>query len=948
MDSDPTDSPGNMDGTTEPDQKLRSGSDRVPERPDLPPQDLTAADTDPATASAEDDEEVRLPDLPDETSEETGDAIPEGRLAVGHAAIENAVRLAPTSPGVYRMLNAANDVLYVGKAKNVRKRLSSYARVSAPLPARILRMIAATVAVEIISTTTETEALLLEANLIKQLRPRFNVQLRDDKSFPYILISGDHWAPQILKHRGAQSRPGRYFGPFANAGAVNRTITALQRAFLIRSCTDGFFESRTRPCLLYQIRRCSGPCTGEIDFPGYTELVREANDFLSGRSHLVKKELAGEMEKASAELEFETAALYRDRLAALSAIQSQQGINPRTVEEADVFAIHQEGGYSCVEVFFFRTGQNWGNRAYFPRAEKTFTSEEVLASFLAQFYDDKPPPKLILLSHEIEESQLLADALSVKAGFKVEVTTPKRGEKKELITHALTNAREALGRRLADTATQSRLLQGMVTTLGLPQQLRRIEVYDNSHIQGTNAVGAMIVAGPDGFIKNQYRKFNIKSEGLTPGDDYAMMREVLQRRFKRLLNPPAEGDAKADSDQSQGGRRFVSAMARPRHHRRRARPAQCRPRDLRGTRVDPGLAAGGRQGPRPRCRPRNPVHAGPRGDQARAARPRAVFHPAAARRGASLRDRLAPQAAQKGHPRGRFAGDSRHRPVTETCLAASFRNVEGDRTGVDCRPRQGSRRQRRKRPQDFRVFPRAAQLDGGWRYNYVISPDHVPHPVDVSASAVLVRRMNIATTKAQSKGQPKSLSLPNILTYARIAAIPVVVGCVFAKSIMEGPLWLRWIALAVFIAAGVTDYLDGYYARIWDQQSAFGRMLDPIADKLLVASCLLMLAADNSIHGWTLWAAIVILCREILVSGLREYLAALRVSVPVTKLAKWKTTLQLVAIGFLIAGEAGEQILPATTLIGIVLLWMSALFTIYTGWDYFRAGIHHLIKEDEG
>jgi len=549
MDSDPTDSPGKMDGTTDskPDQNVRNGSDRVPERPDLPPQDLTAADTDPATASAEDDEEARLPELPDETSEETGEAIPEGRLAVGHAAIENAVRLAPTSPGVYRMLNAANDVLYVGKAKNVRKRLSSYARVSTPLPARILRMIAATVSVEIISTTTETEALLLEANLIKQLRPRFNVQLRDDKSFPYILISGDHWAPQILKHRGAQSRPGRYFGPFASAGAVNRTITALQRAFLIRSCTDGFFESRTRPCLLYQIRRCSGPCTGEIDFPGYTELVREANDFLSGRSHLVKKELAGEMEKASAELEFETAALYRDRLAALSAIQSQQGINPRTVEEADVFAIHQEGGYSCVEVFFFRTGQNWGNRAYFPRAEKTFTSEEVLASFLAQFYDDKPPPKLILLSHEIEESQLLADALSVKAGFKVEVTTPKRGEKKELITHALTNAREALGRRLADTATQSRLLQGMVTTLGLPQQLRRIEVYDNSHIQGTNAVGAMIVAGPDGFIKNQYRKFNIKSEGLTPGDDYAMMREVLQRRFKRLLNPPAEGDAKADS-----------------------------------------------------------------------------------------------------------------------------------------------------------------------------------------------------------------------------------------------------------------------------------------------------------------------------------------------------------------------------------------------------------------
>ena len=524
-------------------RKARRGS-----ASDLPPQDSTSqdlpsADLDPATSAAEEDDEARLP----EVAEEPAEAIAEGPLAIGHAAIENAVRLAPTSPGVYRMLNAASDVLYVGKAKNVRKRLASYARVNAPLPARILRMIAATVTVEIVSTTTETEALLLEANLIKQLRPRFNVQLRDDKSFPYILITGDHWAPQILKHRGAQSRPGRYFGPFASAGAVGRTITALQRAFLIRSCTDGFFESRTRPCLLYQIRRCSGPCTGEIDFPGYTELVREANDFLSGRSHLVKKELAGEMEKASTELEFETAALYRDRLAALSAIQSQQGINPRTVEEADVFAIHQEGGYSCVEVFFFRTGQNWGNRAYFPRAEKSFTPEEVLGAFLAQFYDDKPPPKLILLSHEIEESALLADALAVKAGFKVEVSTPKRGEKKELIAHALTNAREALGRKLSDTATQSRLLQGMATTLGLPQPPRRIEVYDNSHIQGTNAVGAMIVAGPDGFIKNQYRKFNIKSEGLTPGDDYAMMREVLERRFKRLLKPP-EGEAAKPAD----------------------------------------------------------------------------------------------------------------------------------------------------------------------------------------------------------------------------------------------------------------------------------------------------------------------------------------------------------------------------------------------------------------
>ncbi len=530
------------DSTDSPD-KSRAEQARPEAAAEAPRATSAAPDVDPATAGGEDEDESRLPDI----FEETG-AVGEEPLATGHEAIERAVRLAPTSPGVYRMLNTNADVLYVGKAKNVKKRLSSYARQSAPLPARILRMIAATVNVEIISTTTETEALLLEANLIKQLRPRFNVQLRDDKSFPYILITGDHWAPQILKHRGAQTRPGRYFGPFASAGAVNRTITALQRAFLIRSCTDSFFESRTRPCLLHQIRRCAGPCTREIDFGGYTTLVREATDFLSGRSQAVKQELAGEMEKASDELEFERAALYRDRLAALSAIQSQQGINPRTVEEADVFAIHQEGGFSCVEVFFFRTGQNWGNRAYFPRAEKSFSPEEVLGSFLAQFYDDKPPPKTILLSHEIEESELLADALAIKAGHKVEVATPKRGEKKELVAHALTNAREALGRKLADTATQGRLLEAMAATLALPHPPKRIEVYDNSHIQGTNAVGAMIVAGPDGFVKNQYRKFNIKSEGLTPGDDYAMMREVLERRFKRLINPPEESAARVKDD----------------------------------------------------------------------------------------------------------------------------------------------------------------------------------------------------------------------------------------------------------------------------------------------------------------------------------------------------------------------------------------------------------------
>ena len=510
---------------------MHANSDDPKAHPERPAEGNQAAgDIDPATAVVEDDDETRLPDV-----QEEADAVVEGTLATGRSAIARAVRLAPASAGVYRMLNGAGDVLYVGKAKSLRKRLASYARPTGNA-IRISRMIAATVNVEIVSTATETEALLLEANLIKQLRPRFNVQLRDDKSFPYILLTGDHWAPQILKHRGAQTRPGSYFGPFASAGAVGRTITALQRAFLVRSCTDAFFESRTRPCLLYQIKRCAGPCTREVDFAGYSELVGEAKDFLSGRSRAVKEQLAREMEQASTDLEFERAALYRDRLAALSAIQAQQGINPRTLEEADVFAIHQEGGYSCVEVFFFRTGQNWGNRAYFPRADRSFSASEVLGSFLAQFYEDKPPPRLVLLSHEIDERELLGEALTTKAGVKVEVNVPQRGEKRDLVNHALANAREALGRKLADSSSQLRLLQGLAATLGLPRVPKRVEVYDNSHIQGTNAVGAMIVAGTEGFIKNQYRKFNIRSGTLIPGDDYGMMREVLERRFKRLLS----------------------------------------------------------------------------------------------------------------------------------------------------------------------------------------------------------------------------------------------------------------------------------------------------------------------------------------------------------------------------------------------------------------------------
>src|SRR6478672_10879260 len=485
-------------------------------------------DIDPASEDLrEDDEEATLPDL-------ELDEAPAGTLAAGRAAITRNLKLAPTAPGVYRMIDAQGEVLYVGKAKNIKKRLASYARPNA-YDARIARMIAATVTLEFVTTKTETEALLLEANLIKRLRPRFNVLLRDDKSFPYILITSDHWAPQILKHRGARRRAGRYYGPFASAGAVNRTINALERAFLLRSCSDSYFEARTRPCLLYQIKRCSAPCTREIDFAGYKELVREANDFLSGRSQSVQRQLAGEMDKASAALDFERAAIYRDRLSALSAIQSHQGINPRSLEEADVFAVHQTGGYSCVEVFFFRTGQNWGNRAYFPKADRAIGPDEVLSAFLAQFYDDKTPPRCILVSHEFEERALLAEALSAKSGRKVEVSKPTRGERKELVQHALVNAREALARKLADTSSQQKLLGAMTEVFSLPRKPRRIEVYDNSHISGSNAVGAMVVAGPEGFRKNQYRKFNIRSADLAPGDDYGMMREVLQRRFKRLL-----------------------------------------------------------------------------------------------------------------------------------------------------------------------------------------------------------------------------------------------------------------------------------------------------------------------------------------------------------------------------------------------------------------------------
>ncbi len=492
-------------------------------------------------------------DEPEATLESAGsqveilvEATPE-RLRSGMEVIGRFVKTLPGKPGVYRMFDAAGDVLYVGKARNLKARVSAYARGQAHTN-RVARMIAETAAMEFVTTNTETEALLLEANLIKQLRPRYNVLLRDDKSFPYILVTGDHPSPQLAKHRGARNHKGEYYGPFANAGAVNRTINALQRAFLLRTCSDSYYENRTRPCLLFQIKRCAGPCTGEVSHTDYAALVDEARLFLSGRSSAVKQRLAQEMQQASEHLEFERAARYRDRLAALSAVQSNQDINTQGVEEADVVALAQEAGHTCVQVFFFRNHQNWGNRAYFPRADRTLSEMEVLGAFLAQFYEDKPASRLVLLSHEVEDADVLAEAMAVRAGHRVDIAVPRRGEKADLVAYARRNAQEALARQLADTTAQTRLLASLGEAFGIEEPIRRVEVYDNSHIMGTNAVGAMIVAGPGGFMKTHYRTFNIRSEELTPGDDFGMMREVMQRRFSRLLKDAPRDGAPADPD----------------------------------------------------------------------------------------------------------------------------------------------------------------------------------------------------------------------------------------------------------------------------------------------------------------------------------------------------------------------------------------------------------------
>ncbi|MFI4996978.1 MAG: excinuclease ABC subunit UvrC [Hyphomicrobiales bacterium] len=524
---------------------------------DLPPSEIEN--------DAEDAEEALAPLDAEPDNAEDLEALPSA-LGGGAAVIRGQLRTAPSAPGVYRMIAADGDVLYVGKARNIRARIAAYARGQAHTN-RIGRMIAETASMVFVTTSTETEALLLEANLIKQLKPRYNVLLRDDKSFPYILLTKDHISPQITKHRGARNRPGDYYGPFANVGAVNRTLNAMQRAFLVRSCSDSFYENRSRPCLLFQIKRCAGPCTGEISHEAYAGLVAEARDFLSGKSRAVRARLAGEMQEASDALEFERAARLRDRIAALSAIQASQDINPQSTEEADVFALARQAGHVCVEAFFFRNFQNWGNRAYFPKADPSLPDGEVLGAFLAQFYDDKPTPKLILLSHEVDEQELLCEALSARSGSRLEILAPKRGEKRDLVAYAARNAAEALARRLADTSSQEKLLASVGAAPSRGRAPRRVEVYDNSHISGTNAIGAMIVAGPQGFMKTHYRTFNIRSEELAPGDDYGMMREVLKRRFTRLAKdnprnsaPATEAGAEA---LSQGGNGMHSAPALP-------------------------------------------------------------------------------------------------------------------------------------------------------------------------------------------------------------------------------------------------------------------------------------------------------------------------------------------------------------------------------------------------
>ena len=509
----------------------------------FPPGEAPAAE---ARAEAALRRELAPDDAPLDIGLDEAPAEP-GRLARGAEAIREFWRHAPMGPGVYRMIGPEGEVLYVGKARSIKKRIAAYITPERQ-PTRIARMVAQTRSMVFVTTESDAEALLLEANLIKQLKPRYNVTLRDDKSFPYILIFTGHPAARLIKHRGARTLPGDYFGPFASAGAVFRTLNALQRAFLLRTCSDSFYQNRTRPCLLYQIKRCSAPCTGEIALDDYAELVAEARDFLSGKSRAIKQRLAAEMSEAAAALDFEKAARLRDRISALSAIQGEQSVNPRSIAEADVFAVTEEAGQFCIEAFFFRTHQNWGNRAYFPRADRALACEEVLDAFLAQFYLERPAPRLVLLSHAVPSAETLCEVLSARAGHRIAIGAPRRGEKKDLVDAAMRNAREALSRKLAEAASQEKLIAALGAAFGVDHPIRRAEVYDNSHIMGTNAIGAMVVAGPEGFVKNQYRTFNIKSADLAPGDDYAMMREVLTRRFARLKRQGETAEAGAFPD----------------------------------------------------------------------------------------------------------------------------------------------------------------------------------------------------------------------------------------------------------------------------------------------------------------------------------------------------------------------------------------------------------------
>jgi excinuclease ABC subunit C len=480
----------------------------------------------------------------------------------GHEVIQDYLRTLDGSPGVYRMLNATSEVLYVGKARNLKARVSNYARPSGH-SGRIARMIHETASMMFLTTRTELEALLLEQNLIKQLKPRYNVLLRDDKSFPNILISSEHPYPQIKKHRGKKSEKGAYFGPFASAGAVNRTLNQLQKVFLLRNCSDSMFETRTRPCLQYQIKRCSAPCVEKISREGYATLVDDAKRFLEGKTTSVQADLAKAMGEASANMEFERAAALRDRIKALTQVQQTQGINPQGVAEADVVALHLEHGQACVQVFFIRANQSWGNRDFYPKTGAGAEAPEIMEAFLTQFYDDKEPPRLVLLSHPVDNPDLVAEALCIRAGRKVELAVPLRGEKAELVENAARNARESLARRMAESTTQNKLLTGLAEAFDLDSPPQRIEVYDNSHIQGTNAVGGMIVAGPEGFLKSQYRKFNIKSEAGANSDDFGMMKEVLTRRFERLLkeDPERKSDMWPDLLLIDGGAGQVSAVA---------------------------------------------------------------------------------------------------------------------------------------------------------------------------------------------------------------------------------------------------------------------------------------------------------------------------------------------------------------------------------------------------